>query len=241
MPDSQIHVVPDLKAVAADAAERIVRLAQDAIAQRKTFSIALSGGNTPKVLYELLATAPYSTRIEWKKWEIYFGDERCVPPDHPESNYGMAAKSLLNRVPIPPTQIYRMKGELDPQTAAIEYGRTMKEKFGDGGMDLVLLGMGDDGHTASLFPQTEALKETHHRCVANFVPKLNVWRITLSAPFINRARNVIVLLSGESKAKRVEEVLQGPKNPAHLPIQMIEPTSGNLLWLLDAAAAGMSA
>jgi 6-phosphogluconolactonase len=231
--------VPDLKSLAVAAAERIIEMSDDAKGRHESFSIALSGGNTPKTLFELLATDEYSERIDWNHWEIYWGDERCVPPNDPESNFGMAARALLDHVPIPPQNIHRMKGELDPQKAAIEYGQLLKEKFGDGGMNLILLGMGDDGHTASLFPHTEALKETKHRCVANFVPKMNVWRITMSAPFINRAQEVIEMVAGASKAARLEEVLHGPPKPDDFPVQMIDPVDGQMIWLLDAAAAGM--
>jgi 6-phosphogluconolactonase len=132
-----------------------------------------------------------------------------------------------------------MKGELDPEAAAIEYGKMLKDRFGeDGGLDLVLLGMGDDGHTASLFPGTEALKETKHRCVPNFVPKLNTWRITLTAPFLNRSREVLVMVEGAGKAARVQEVLEGPQDPDRLPIQVIAPRD-KYFWLMDVAAAGM--
>jgi 6-phosphogluconolactonase len=151
----------------------------------------------------------------------------------------MASESLLRKVPIPGDNVYRIRGEIDPNAAAIEYGRMLKEKFGDGGLDLIYLGMGPDGHTASLFPGTEALAETKHRCVANFVPKLSAWRVTMSAPFINRARNVIFLVAGADKAERVAEVLEGPPDPQRLPSQMIRPTDGQLVWILDAGAAGM--
>jgi len=163
-----------------------------------------------------------------------------VPPDHKDSNYRMAREALLSKVPIPGDNVYRMAGERDPNTAAREYGQMLKEKFGDGGIDLVLLGMGDDGHTASLFPETEALDETKHRCVANFVPKLNTWRLTLTAPFINRSAQVILLVSGASKAQRLQEVLEGAPDPRRLPVQLIKPASGRLTWLVDAAAAGMT-
>ncbi len=205
------------------------------------FSIALSGGSTPRTLYELLAQEPYRSQINWSDLQVFFGDERCVPPDHPDSNYRMARDALLTRVPIPEQNVHRMKGELEPQIAAAEYGRMLKQKFGDGGLDIVLLGMGDDGHTASLFPGTEALSETEHRCVANYVEKFKSSRITLTAPFINRSRQVLVLVSGASKAARVKEVLEGPHDPQRLPIQLIQPTNGSLTWLLDVAAAGMNA
>jgi 6-phosphogluconolactonase len=239
MSDRIIKVVPDAKSLAVAAADRIVDLSHDAILHRGVFSIALSGGSTPKALFELLASEAYIKKLDWPNWEIYFGDERCVPPTHPDSNFRMASEAMLDHVPIKPEHIHRMKGEIDPQQAAKEYGQLLKEKFGEGGLDLILLGMGDDGHTASLFPGTVALDETHHRCVANFAPKQNAWRITMTAPFINRAHEVMILVSGLSKAKRVAQVLEGPRDPKLLPIQLIEPSNGELIWLLDADAAGM--
>jgi 6-phosphogluconolactonase len=146
---------------------------------------------------------------------------------------------MLDRVPIKSQNVHRMPGEIDPQQAAMQYGQLLKDKFGDGGLDVILLGMGDDGHTASLFPGTAALNETHHRCVANFVPKLNAWRLTMTAPFINRAAEVIILVADAAKAKRVAEVLEGPRDPQRLPIQLIQPDPGRLLWIMDRAAAGM--
>lgn len=237
MPNRFIKIVPDPAAVATAAAQRIVDLAGDAIATRGSFSIALSGGSTPQTLFQLLASEPYSKRINWKNWKIYFGDERCVPPTHPDSNFRMAGEALLDKVAIPPEQIHRMKGEIDPNQAATEYGQLLKEHFADGGLDIILLGMGDDGHTASLFPKTAALNETQHRCVANFVEKLSVWRITMTAPFINRARQIIVMATGAAKADRLHQVLDGPPDTQNLPIQLIDPPNGQSLWLLDAAAA----
>jgi 6-phosphogluconolactonase len=239
MAEPTIQVVADGAAVAATAAERIIHLADAAIASRKMFSIALSGGNTPKGLFQLLASPAYARRVNWKSWEIYFSDERCVGPDDPQSNFRMAREALLEHVPVDQQKIHRMVGEIDPQEAAKQYGQLLKEKFSDGGLDVILLGMGDDGHTASLFPGSAALNETQHRCVANFVPKLNTWRITMTAPFINRAAEVIVLVEGAAKAVRVAEVLEGPRDPQRLPIQLIDPNPGRLLWITDRAAAGM--
>ena len=236
----EIKVVPDAAEIARAAVERIVAAANRAAEEGRTFSIALAGGSTPKALYELLATDAYKSRIVWPRVEVFFGDERTVPPDHKDSNYRMAREALLSKVPVPGDNVYRMAGERDPNTAAKEYGQMLKEKFGDGGIDLVLLGMGDDGHTASLFPETEALNETKHRCVANYVPKLNTWRLTLTAPFINRSAQVILLVSGASKAQRLQEVLEGAPDPRRLPVQLIKPASGRLTWLVDAAAAGMT-
>jgi len=151
----------------------------------------------------------------------------------------MANEALLSHVPIPPEQIHRMRSEIDPQEAAKEYGQLLKAHFGDDGLDLILLGMGDDGHTASLFPHTAALAEQHHRCVANHVEKLDAWRITMTAPFINKAAEVMILVAGADKEARLHEVLEGPQKPEDFPIQMIQPESGRLIWLLDSAAAGM--
>ena len=236
----EIKVLPDADAIAATAAERILRAA-DAIALQDRFSLALSGGSSPKRLYQLLADH-FSDAIDWTKVHIYFGDERCVPPDHPDSNYRLAHETLLSKLPIPPDNIYRMRGEIDPNEAAKEYGLLLKEHFADGGLDLILLGMGDDGHTASLFPGTTALAETHHRCVANYAENSTTgksWRITLTAPFINRARHILVLISGASKAKALAQVLEGPSDPNRLPLQLIQPENGKLTYLIDAAAAGM--
>jgi 6-phosphogluconolactonase len=237
--NGQIKVSTTPAEVALQAAEFVANSAQRIIAEKGSFSLALSGGRTPKALYGLLADEPFRSQVDWAKVEFFFGDERCVPPDSADSNYHMAREALFSRAPIPGDNIYRIRGEIDPNEAAKEYGKMLKEKFGDGGIDLVLLGMGDDGHTASLFPHTAALKETHHRCVANFVEKLNAWRVTLSAPFINRSGAVLVMVEGAEKAKRVQEVLEGERDPQRLPIQLINPESGRMIWLLDAGAAGM--
>lgn len=230
----QLHVVADSTALAREAAQYLIRAVS---AGART--IALSGGSTPKAMLQLLA-GEFAQQVDWPAIEIYFVDERCVPPDHAESNFRMANDALLSRVPIKAEHIHRMKGEIDPEAAAIEYGRLLKDRFGDGGCDLTFLGMGDDGHTASLFPHTPAVRETHHRCVAQFVEKSTTgrsWRITQTAPFINRSKDVVVLLGGAGKADRLKEVLEGPRDPDRLPIQLIAPESGKMTWLLDEAAA----
>lgn len=237
---SDIRVLNDAASVAEAAAEAVVTAAREAIGERGAFSLVLSGGSTPKLLYQLLTSEPFASQIDWRKWELYFGDERTVPPDHAESNYRMASEALLSRAPIDPQKVYRMKGEGDPMQSAIEYGKRLKARFGEDGPDVTLLGMGDDGHTASLFPFTPALDETHHRCTAQFVEKSTTganWRITLTAPFINRSEQVLALVTGASKAARVKEVLQGSFDPRRLPIQLIQPTSGKMIWMLDEAAA----
>jgi 6-phosphogluconolactonase len=221
----QIRVFPDPDAVAQAAADVVAAAAVEA-----------------RKLYELLAEEPYRSAIDWARVHVYFGDERVVPPDHKDSNYRTARDALLSKVPIPGDNIYRMKGEIDPQQAAKDYGLMLKETFGDGGMDLTLLGMGADGHTLSLFPGTPAVKEREHRVVANYAENSTTgksWRITMTAPFANRSRRVLFLVTGADKAKTVSEVLEGPPDPGRLPAQLITPAEGELIWLLDAAAAGM--
>ena len=239
----EIKVVPDAKAVAAEAAERVADAAARAIADRGRFSIALSGGSTPKALYGLLAADPYRSLIDWSKVHILFGDERAVPPDHKDSNYRMAAEALLSKVPIPGDNVHRMKGELGERVdeAAREYGLMLKEDFPHG-LDVVLLGMGGDGHTASIFPHTKAVSEKEHRVIGYFAENSSTgksWRITMTAPYINQAREILVLLAGADKAKRLAEVLEGPLEPERLPIQLINPVQGKTTWILDVAAAGM--
>lgn len=242
MTGPEIKVLPDPAAVAREAAERFVRLARESIADHGRFSVALAGGSTPKAMYELLAAEPLRSQVDWTRVLAFFGDERSVPPDHKDSNYRMAEQALLSKVPIPGDNVYRMRGEIDANEAAREYGLTLKELFGDGGLDLVLLGMGDDGHTLSLFPGTAAVGEREHRVVANYAEKSTTgksWRITMTAPFVNRARNVLVAVTGAGKAGRVKEVLEGPRDPDRLPIQLIQSAGGSMTWLLDTGAAGM--
>jgi 6-phosphogluconolactonase len=165
-----------------------------------------------------------------------------VPAEHPESNYRMARETLLSKVPIPVENVHRMRGEIEPNEAAKEYGQLLKEKFGDSGLDLIFLGLGEDGHTASLFPGTAAVGETKHRCVANYAEHSTTgksWRITLTAPFINRCEQIVFLVAGAKKAEALTKILEGPRDPNKYPAQLIEPASGRLVWLVDAAAAGM--
>ena len=238
----EIQVLPDPAGVAREAADRFVAAAQEAIAVKDSFAVALAGGSTPKAMYELLAAEPYRSRVDWARVEVFFGDERCVPPDHAESNYRMAREALLSKVPIPEDNVYRMRGETDPEQAAKDYGLMLKEKFADGGLDLTLLGMGDDGHTASLFPGTPAVREREHRVVAQFVEKSTTgrsWRITMTAPFLNRSGRVLLLVAGKGKAARLTEVMEGEPDPDRLPVQLIDPAQTKVTWLLDAAAARM--
>lgn len=238
---ADLKVVTNPAQLAKEAAEIVLMIGTQAIEDRGSFALGVSGGSTPKAAYELLASDAYRSRIDWSKVEIYFADERCVLPDHTDSNYRLVHQTLLSKIPIDPKNVHRMKGEADPNFAAIEYGRMLKARFGDGGLDLLLLGMGEDGHTASLFPHTEALKEAKHRCMAQLVEKSTTgksWRITMTAPFINRSKNILVLVSGQSKAQTLGRVLNGPRDSENLPIQLIQPVDGPMLWLADSAAAG---
>jgi len=244
MSEPHIRVFATPEELVEQMAAHIANAAEAAAKEGRMFSLFLSGGSTPKALHKQLAADPYKSQIDWRAVELFFGDERCVPPDSDLSNYKMAKETLIDRVPIPPDNVYRMKGEIDPEQAAKEYGELLRDKFQGEGPDILLLGMGDDGHTASLFPGTKALDEQKHRCVANhvpydYIPKGTEWRITLTYPFINRSREIFVLCTGVGKAKRVAEVLEEVEEH-QFPIQRVEPTDGKLTWMLDAAAAGMA-
>lgn len=220
------------------AAEYFAACYQVAVEAHGRFSVALAGGSTPRALYVLLARDGAALGIDWAKVHFFWGDERCVPPDHTDSNYRMAFEALLQPVNVPEANIHRMRGELAPAEAAAAYDHALRVFGGaDFHFDLVLLGMGDDGHTASLFPHTAALNVTEGLAVENYVPRMDTWRITLTAPAINRAAHVAFLVTGNAKADVLKAVLEGPANPAELPSQMIRPTQGELVWFLDDAAA----
>jgi 6-phosphogluconolactonase len=236
---SDLRILPDSAAIAEAAAQIVTDLAQEAIERQGRFSLALSGGSTPRVLYERLAAEPYASQMQWDKVHIFWGDERCVAPEHLDSNYRMAKEALLDPVQMPAENIHRIKGEIDQQQAAEEYEAVLRDYFGgdDPRFDMLLLGMGDDGHTASLFPHTAALNETERWVVGNFIASKQVWRITLTATAINAASNVLFLVSGGSKAERLKQILKGSNQPDELPSQLIQPRNGNLIWLVDQAAA----
>lgn len=212
-----------------DAVSLILTAASSAIASRGIFRIALSGGNTPRPVYEALQ----SVSTDWTKWEITFGDERCVPPDSDQSNYRMAHTSLLSSVAIPAENILRMRGEDEPDRAAADYEKELLSRESPYRHDLVLLGMGDDGHTASLFPETTALAVRDRLVVANFVPKFSAHRITFTYPLLNAARHVCFLVNSVGKEAVLEGVLAG--NPAY-PSASVQPTDGHLTWLLGSGA-----
>lgn len=225
------------------AAAKFVSIARDAIKKNGKFSVALAGGSTPRGLYRLLATDKFRPLIDWTKVYFFFGDERNVLPDDEESNFRMANESLLKPLDIPTENVFRWQTELEnAQEVAGDYERKIKEFFNLSEkefprFDLILLGMGDDGHTASLFPHTEALNEIEKIAVANPVEKLGATRLTLTYPSINNAANVMFLIAGEKKAEVLREVLEGEIEPEKLPSQKIKPRNGNLFLLLDEDAA----
>jgi len=230
--------------VAAGAAELFVAAAGTAVEARGVARVAISGGGTPKAMFALLAdrSAPYFARVPWDKLHLFWVDERCVPPTDNDSNYRMTNEAMLSKVPLPAAQVHRMEGELDPEIAASRYEAALRTEFGldrsgNPVFDLVLLGMGDDGHTASLFPHTAALHELGRIVVANHVPQKETWRITLTWPVINLGREVAFLIEGASKAPVVADVFLGAYDPETKPSQLIRPASGRLTLLLDAAAA----
>ena len=235
---NEFRAYPDAASLARAAAEHFITLATAAIAARGQFVVALSGGSTPRATYTLLARDEFAARVDWPRVHVFWGDERCVPPDHPESNYRMARETLLDKIPIPAENVHRIRGELPPDQAATAYQAELEAVLGAGGrFDLILLGMGEDGHTASLFPGTAAIHEQTRWVVAHYVDKLSVWRVTLTPVVINAAAHVTFLVSGAGKAERLREVLDGPHQPDVLPVQIVRPTDGRLLWLADAAAA----
>lgn len=225
-------------------AERLVQKVNAIVAQKGKARIAISGGSTPKALFSLLAnpSEPFFEKMPWKSIELYWVDERTVPPDHAESNYRMTRESLLDKVPLPTEQVFRMEGELEPEEAANRYEALIRNQFRLEGaetpkFDIITLGMGDDAHTASLFPHTQAINELGRIVVANHVPQKNTWRITLTWPVINQGGDVFFLVAGGDKAEPLEKVILGPYDPETLPSQLIRPATGKLIFFLDRAAA----
>ncbi|MDE3090764.1 MAG: 6-phosphogluconolactonase [Chloroflexota bacterium] len=253
----EIIVVPDRAALARNAATRFVALAQEAITAHGQFSVALSGGSTPRDLYALLATPEFSAQIDWSRVHFFWGDERAVPPDHPDSNYRMANETLLSCVKMPARNVHRILAELAPDSAARAYEETLREFFyprpapspvrsrsergrdGEGVpcFDLILLGLGANGHTASLFPHTQVLHATTRWVAAQYIDEVKMNRITLTAPVINAAKNILFLVAGEDKAAAVRAVLRGAYRPDVLPAQLIQPANAHAVWLLDEDAA----
>ena len=230
--------------VARAAARRFLDVSEEAVGSRGIARIAISGGTTPKRMFEMLAdpAGPFLNEVPWDKLALYWVDERCVPPTDKDSNFRMTTEAMLSKVPLPPEQVFRMEGELPPEEAASRYESTLRNSMKLEGaespaFDLLLLGMGDDGHTASLFPHTDALDDITGLVVANHVPQKDTWRITLTAPVINQARDVAFLIEGSAKTDVLAEVLTGSFDPDRLPSQLIRPSTGKLSFLLDDVAA----
>jgi 6-phosphogluconolactonase len=250
---SQIRVYRDPEELALKAARLFARMADQYVVGCGRFTVVLSGGSTPKAMFSVLAAEPFLDTVPWSSIYFFWGDERCVAPDHQDSNYRMANEALLSKVPVPPENIFRIPAELpEPERAAEEYTRSLAQFFlaGPGAnrtgtaplsnlprFDLVFLGMGPDGHTASLFPHTSALQAGEQIAVANYVEKFKAYRITLTASTINNARNVTFLAAGDDKAETLRNVLGGSYQPDLYPSQLIRPRNGTLLWMVDEAAA----
>jgi len=241
MPNYKLIVSRDRDALNLAAAEFWKKIALNSIAQRGRFSVALSGGSTPRSLFELLAQPPWNPALPWAKTHVFWGDERSVPPDHPSSNFGMTNKALLSKIKIPAENIHRVPTELgSPEKIAADYERTLRDFFPGAAFpqfDLNLLGLGENGHTASLFPHTPVLHDLEHWVAGYFVDEIKAHRVTLTVPAINHSREIAFLVAGESKAAVVRDVLHGPRDPERLPAQLIQAEGGSLTWLLDQAAA----
>jgi 6-phosphogluconolactonase len=244
--DREIRILPDAAAIAKRAALEFVQAGAAAVRTKGSFNVALSGGSTPKALYSLLVNDPaLRSQIPWDKIHLFFGDERHVAPDHPDSNFRMATEAMISKSPLKPEQVTRIKGEYpDTEQAALEYEKSLRDyfKLKDGEyprFDLLLAGMGNEGHTLSLFPGTKALHADERIVVSNWIGKLCTERITLTAPTASNAAEVIFMVTGADKACALKAVLEGPYEPEQLPSQLLQPKNGKLLWLVDAAAGSM--
>jgi 6-phosphogluconolactonase len=243
MPGPELRIFANLEELSRAAAERLADFCLERLTRESVFTAALSGGSTPRRLYELLGEPELAGRIPWGRVHLFQVDERCVPPDHAESNYRMIRETLLDRVRIPQSNFHRMEAELaNPHETAERYVQQLRTMFRPRSgevprLDLVLLGMGPDGHTASLFPRSPALAEREKWVCANFVEKLQANRVTLTYPVLNAAREIIFLVAGDEKAKTLRQVLEGPHEPERFPSQGIRPVDGKLSWFVDTAAA----
>lgn len=229
----------DTKLLTKAALEAFIHLAAESIEEQGLFTVALSGGSTPEPLYAALGSAENIARVDWKRVHLFWGDERHVPHDHPDSNFGIVQRVLLRKIPIPESNVHRVPAELNIHEAAAKYEAELREFFVGPWprFNLVLLGMGEDGHTASLFPYSVGLHEEQRWFIANFAPKQETWRLTLTKNAINAARHILVLVSGEPKAEMLAEVFNGPYEPESKPIQYISPADGDMHWFLDAEAS----
>ncbi len=239
-PHFEARVLPSREELAEAAAREFQAACDEAVRERGRFRVALSGGSTPRLLHERLTRAPFRRRIDWARIVFFFGDERCVPPESDRSNYRMAAETLFRPLRIGEPQVRRIRGEAPPKTAAAEYNAVIESEFaGERGrprFDLILLGLGPDGHAASLFPGTRALEERNLATAANWVPKFREWRITVTYPVLNSARRVIFLVSGPEKSGPAAAIIGKKAKARELPASRVRPRRGSLLWLLDEEA-----
>ncbi len=241
-----VDIFDTAEALARAAAEHLVQVAATSIFERGRFLLALSGGSTPTQLFSLLAQPPYASRIAWEAVHICWVDERCVPPHDARSNFGSAHETLLRHVPIPASNVHRMRGEDPPEQAALDYEGILRTLLAEPGgppraiathrFDLVLLGIGTDGHTASLFPHDDVVYESERWVRATYAKAADMWRLTLTPPLLNAAADVLFLVTGDDKAEMLRRVLHDAPDPAALPAQVIAPTAGRLGWLIDSAA-----
>jgi 6-phosphogluconolactonase len=236
-----IAIYPDIHTLSQHAAEYVVRIANESIALHGHFTIALTGGTTPKEMYSLLGSEPFRRQIDWRLVHIFWEDERCVPHNSPESNSYLAQEVLLNKISIPGSQIHRMPADQpDREAASQAYTLEMQHTFGTNGIpsfDLIHLGMGPEGHTASLFPHQASLHEKQRLVMPVSVPKPPPDRLTFTPPLLNAAKNVLFLVTGSDKADALQAVLEGEYQPEEYPAQIVRPTNGEVVWMLDKAAA----
>jgi 6-phosphogluconolactonase len=235
-----LEVFGDSGSLARGAADHFVELARDAIGARGRLLVALSGGSTPLVTYALLgsSTQEYCDQVDWPRVHFFWGDERCVPPEDLGSNYRMARVSLLDRVPVPDGNVHRIKGELPPEEAAKEYEEELRHELGpEGRLDLALMGLGEDGHTASLFPGAAAVEERDRWVVAHFVEAVGAWRVTLTPPILTSSRQVTFIVSGPEKAEALKAAIEGPQDAEVCPTAVLSLSDTPILWLADQAAA----
>lgn len=243
MSASELRILENGEELAREAADFVVWAGEQAIQSAGIFRLALSGGSTPKALYALLAGTGLVKRLDWRRAAVFFGDERCVPPEHADSNFRMANETLIKPLNIPQDRIFRMHGEDEPDQAARRYEESLRKEFGAPAparprFDLILLGLGDDGHTASLFPGTPALSEQQRLVVPNPAPQGARQRLTFTVPLINQAQTVVFLVSGKSKAPALKAVLEDrTADNTKFPAKLIQPEKGRLIWFLDHAAA----
>lgn len=239
-----IIITPTIEELFVAAAKEVVEVANGCRKEGRECSMALAGGSTPRGLYRLLTGEPYRSQLSWEHLRVFWGDERTVPPDHHESNFRMAEETFLSQVPVSAKQVFRIEGELPAGEAAARYEKVLQEQFrlSPGEVprfDLILLGMGPDGHTASLFPGTSAVAESHKLVAAPWVEKFHTYRVTLTPPVLNAAKHVVFLVSGQDKAQVLRTVLEGPAEADRYPAQVVNPSAGKLIWFINQDAAGL--